>query len=413
MTSIPKSRVSGFIRVVTLVLSCFLVLSEAITGFLLANGSSIYSVSAALKGTLFVLVILYLLLENPRELGFPSLLAFILFSVSAIQTMLDGGRSISGLYNLTKVLLPFFVLPFCHNILSGKHERPATIRNLRGIRNVLLVNSVVFFLNIAAGIFGYGYATYRDGVGISGYFYAGNEVSGLYIVCYAFLLLYLSTKNARWPIVAASLILSSAGLLIGTKTAILSAGVIPLAVYVFVSRSQMSRRDRAIIDVFLVGVASAGVLLAVDLLSFAGITDRLTFIYRNQGFLGLIFANRLDVLSSAMFVGNDLHPVRMLLLGLGQHLLQDTIGKGSVEIDIIDLFFWYGMAGLVIAMSWTALTVRLLCARKRYAFFSGILLSYLLIVSSFSGHIMISGMLAFPLPYLVAYLSRIKPKKVI
>jgi hypothetical protein len=272
---------------------------------------------------------------------------------------------------------------------------------------------VVFFLNIAAGIFGYGYATYRDGVGISGYFYAGNEVSGLYIVCYAFLLLYLSTKNARWPIVAASLILSSAGLLIGTKTAILSAGVIPLAVYVFVSRSQMSRRDRAIIDVFLVGVASAGVLLAVDLLSFAGITDRLTFIYRNQGFLGLIFANRLDVLSSAMFVGNDLHPVRMLLLGLGQHLLQDTIGKGSVEIDIIDLFFWYGMAGLVIAMSWTALTVRLLCARKRYAFFSGILLSYLLIVSSFSGHIMISGMLAFPLPYLVAYLSRIKPKKVI
>lgn len=82
---------------------------------------------------------------------------------------------------------------------------------------MLKINAVVFFLNIFFGILGFGYSTYGSGVGVKGFFYAGNEI---FLILLSVVTIFLIHRKAgAFWLYMVSLFFA---ILIGTKTALLA-----------------------------------------------------------------------------------------------------------------------------------------------------------------------------------------------
>ena len=98
-------------------------------------------------------------------------------------------------------------------------------------------NSIVFILNIFLGTLGLGYSTYSYGVGVKGFFYAGNEIFLILLSITVFYLLKNPRNNKTKFIYIISLILA---VLIGTKTAMLAVLLICLLNYYLVMSKKIS-----------------------------------------------------------------------------------------------------------------------------------------------------------------------------
>src|SRR5690554_5044008 len=57
-------------------------------------------------------------------------------------------------------------------------------------------NLIVLIVNLVLGVFGIGYAQYSGGIGSVGFFYAGNEVSGVMICLFMPILFYVYYKKS-------------------------------------------------------------------------------------------------------------------------------------------------------------------------------------------------------------------------
>lgn len=85
------------------------------------------------------------------------------------------------------------------------------------IYKLLFINTAVFFSNILLGIFGFGYSTYGYGIGIKGFFYAGNEI---FLILLSTTVFFLLCKRKYIPLLYLISVVTS--ILIGTKTAMLA-----------------------------------------------------------------------------------------------------------------------------------------------------------------------------------------------
>ena len=132
-----------------------------------------------------------------------------------------------------KMLTPFIVFSFC-KIVSEVFPRLFN----HYVFYALKLNFLAIVVNLMLGIFGYGYKSYaigEDGVGINGFYVAGNELGGAIVVLFGFMLHYfwVYRKNYYYFFAAFTLF---CGLIVSTKSAILSVLLLCLAIPLFNER---------------------------------------------------------------------------------------------------------------------------------------------------------------------------------
>ena len=96
----------------------------------------------------------------------------------------------------------------------------------------------------------------------------------------------------------------------------------------------------------------------------------------------------------------------MLLFGVGQSGVDSLVGKGSIEIDVIDLFLWYGVAGFIyyfVLVTWILRLSARNFLRSEFPYAPGVLVTSAVLVlqSATAGHVVVSGMLGIPWAALV------------
>jgi hypothetical protein len=298
-----------------------------------------------------------------------------------------------------KLISPVLLYFYFEGVLAGGPQYR------RVIERILIVSSVVFLANILLGLMGYGFSTY-DGeisdtsVGIKGFFYAGNEVTSVFLVLVAFIQSRYAGRG--WKMWLAIVVCLVIGLTIATKTAILGSVILCFGVPLLLNDPGKRRFFIAKFGLLLSLPILTVYLLAGDsAFSFSqNLVDRIIYVYQKQGIVGVVLSSRdaylADMWRMSFSNVSSFETLVAAIFGHGVSYYADVM-KYSSELDFADVFFWNGYLGVLVLFSGIALASY--HAVRNYlstGYFDGkviLLLNVLLLaVANIGGHIFTSGM---------------------
>lgn len=254
---------------------------------------------------------------------------------------------------------------------------------------ILNFNTYVLIANILLILIGLGFSNYSDeGVTTTkGFFYAGNELSGLFILLCPIFLFHVATHGStdKMKFWLSFLTITVASFLLGSKTAIVGT----LVLNIIVIKKYLSKQGQAwlfycgIIIIFIFTV-----IQGVQLVEQWDLWQRWSYFYESGGIEKVIFSDR-DVYwteeKSEIIDGGLLY----ILLGLG--------GNRTVEMDIHDTFLNYGVLGLVIVYGFYFFIIKKVYALRKEQDLARLVFVvdiFFLFFSCFAGHMIFSGMAA-------------------
>lgn len=249
----------------------------------------------------------------------------------------------------------------------------------RHIYKIIKFNFIVLICNILLGLLGIGYGTYRE-FGSKGFFYAGNETSGV-LLTLAPIILYIAIKKYKIKslqfIVIMAICLISA-VLLGTKSALLGFFVI-----LFYITWKYSKIKKMYILSFITCITTAVCYYIYNHFSF--VLDRFTFAYekKDMGWMALL-SGRDQFYKTNMTEFYNSNPIARFF-GLG-------MPDKAIEIDFFDFLFIGGYLAMFLLI-----TLWIISLRKSYKkgeipsliFFTNLLL---IGISFVAGHIYSSAM---------------------
>ncbi|WP_222116022.1 O-antigen ligase family protein [Algoriphagus algorifonticola] len=375
-------------------------LVDCFNGLLMRIGIGI-SISQLYKIGLLAGMLLFLL--GRRPIAFLAAFGLILFFLIPLlfKSLLSGDTSTfvgNFGYNLKLILFPVSFLFFSNLELSRE--------NLKAYwKSFAWFNFILIAFNIFLGVLGVGYSQYDSpegqGIGGRGFFFAGNEVAGIFLlfsgVCW-----YL-TKNlngiSRFLFFLLLLVL---GVLNTSKTAILGiiliVGLIEVPKF-FTKRMSLGRflglLSLPLLVIGLVGIIYWGI-------QATGLIDRIAFFYDKLDLLTFILSGRNQMVQGALTFYPSMYSFWDYLFGVGNQEFLKLMGiyhgnPHTIEIDFFDLLFMNGFLGLSLVLGifvWA--TFRSLTQKQSKSPIWAINL-VLLFVSFMAGHIFNSAMLGISL----------------
>lgn len=346
----------------------FLLLIDSINGFF-ANQGTALPISSLYKFVLLAALIFRLLkFKSLSPFGYIIYIAvlFLYYSLYDFSLFSDSFSFIS------RFLIIIFLYEYLV-ILIRKYDIS------RFIYKIIKFNFVVLICNILLGLMGIGYGTYHE-FGSKGFFYAGNETSGVLltltpIVLYIALKKY-SVKSIKFLVII--LLCLTAAILLGTKSALL--GMFVILLYIVWKYSKINK----IYIISFVGLIIAGACYYIyNYFSF--IVERFMFAFekREMGWMALL-SGRDVFLAENM---EEFYNSNLILNSLGMGIPQKMI-----EIDFFDFLYISGYIGASILFLLWIINIRR--SQKKgeipsLIFFTNILL---IGVSFIAGHIYSSAM---------------------
>ena len=403
-------------KLVFLQLSLYLAV-DSINGFMMLGLGIDSSLSALYKSILLIVLLMYLCVFLPRRMLFvlAAICALSLGEIASIFLLDTNGSKISFLFqHILKVLTPLILLFFL--IDRSKKDRLFFARILA----VIQINGLVFVCNMLAGVFGFGFSTYGQGgenmIGSKGYFYAGNEISALLVVFCAFYLARAYLKNKLQFVVFAILSLSI-GLLVSTKTSMLAVILLTFLIPILYERRRLFLLNNvpSIIFVVTLTVVLIQALVIFDAFKNAPVYSRFLFFFERHGVVGLLLSGRDTFIAELWMLFSQKNIFLGFFFGNGVSYYADFT-KYSVEMDLLDMFFWHGLSGIaLVVVTFFYLSHRSWAnySDDNYPYARTIFTTNLMLlaISNFSGHIFTSGMLAFIWPCFVM-LAYYDPRRV-
>lgn len=277
---------------------------------------------------------------------------------------------------------------------------------------ILNFNFFVLGVNIMAGIAGLGYASYSSsegGIGVNGYFAAGNELGAVLVILSSYALSRTYVLGLR-PYFFMSMLTVSIGFLISTKTSILSSVALVFLLPVVIQGRQYFKPTNTKIIISIVGFSALvlGVFTAIEFLKELGLWKRLIWLYEEHGLLRVILSGR-DEFAQELFNIFSEHGFFSWMFGLGSATLYNhwLPVKPFAEIDPVDVLITFGFIGLLVTSAiYLYLLKEALSAwkKRRSPMTSAAILTYfvLLGLAFTSGHVWLSGMLG---PFLALILG--------
>jgi len=258
---------------------------------------------------------------------------------------------------------------------------------------------VVFITNIILGLFGLGYYAYGQygiNIGIIGFFYAGNEVSILFMCLYY----YIITGVHKLPRSVIYALFFIVAFLISTKTGIIAALVLSFFDYYY----RLSRTRRTFFILLLPIIA----LVLFQVISFliekfqpefysfmhSKILSRLSG--KNANVLDVLLSGRIRYLKANYTLWKESFSLTNFLFGTGM-----LFTSRPAEIDAFDTLFYHGVI-LFTILSLFYVYMIVLSLRKRNRRLT--LFNVLYLIISFSaGHIWFSVTAGLFYAYINAY----------
>ncbi len=260
-------------------------------------------------------------------------------------------------------------------------------------------------LNFVFAAMGMGQNTYNTGggktAGSTGFIYAGNELGPTFLVIFGFALHKVWNDRSRSLYVLLAVITVGCGLTVATKTTMLAALILVVMIPIVNERQNLFRFTKFKAKLILPIVVALIVLIIslFEILDQIGLLGRFQFFYEKRGLIGIIWSNRDMFIAEAMSI--YIHQSSTVEQFFGQGIaigLKHSVGKGSAEVDFVDVLVWFGFIGLSLCLTFylflislsVKLTVRALSVHAPVIFLVN---SLLFLLSVLSGHIWISGTL--------------------
>lgn len=352
-------------------------LFDTINGFFLNSGENI-PISSFMKMVLILLVVIRLC---ERKTIISVILVFLYVAFLNLYFSLLIPEMLSETFNhlfkfLSAILIFLYIKKQILTFPYLTHER---------IKRTFTVSFSVLLINLFCGILGLGYAQYSGGIGSRGFFYAGNEVSGVTLIIFSYIL-FRSMKlygESSFHYVSVSFLLLFLSIILVTKTAIL--GTLA-TIFILSDKRKNGRKKKLFKTLSILVLVFIGSYYAIEQ---TGILSRWQYMYDKGGVLTLLLSNRDSYLieESVEYIQSG---VLGWFLGLG--------GNRSVEMDPFDVLFNYGILGFLLVYTfYSSLWFKAKKMERKggypYASLALYVDALLLIVSCFSGHIIFSGMI--------------------
>jgi len=312
----------------------FYLLIDTLTGMSLMTAG----ISFSIPYKLFVIVLMIIVIGLYNQTDFLiilSLLAWLVLSMTVMLLTESKTFSIAVQTCIKLISVIVFYLYFKSYLQFEKHS-------YKYLKNIILVNAFVFFANIFAGILGFGYSTYGYGVGIKGFFFAGNEI---FLILLAITFLLIKNKSKRFRIVVGCIALLFS-ILIGTKTAMLA-----LLILLLVNAYKNLNKVWKILVIILIPVLILGFIYLFNTV-LANLPIFSTIIYnfeRNKkvtgSIVGALLSGRIDFLNNNLNYFNQQTDLLHSLFG-GNSYYNDK----NVEIDFFDALILNGGVMAVIIL---------------------------------------------------------------
>ena len=213
------------------------------------------------------------------------------------------------------------------------------------------------------------------------YFYVGNELVNIFVLVLPIGFLYLKDKK-RIYLLGYLILVFLMMLLLGTKTMYLS--FLFVIGYFLFKKREMFKKYLVIILILLLLLPQSSlyknIKTSLEYYNIQKLSDLFTF----QNIDNVIYSNRLSFVYN-LHENYQKEDISGKLFGMGR---QKIMTMKDAEIDIFDIFYSIGILGLMIYLAFFAFVINKAKLKGIYAY----LFWLLILISLFSGHVLLSPM---------------------
>ncbi|HLS29339.1 MAG TPA: O-antigen ligase family protein [Flavobacteriaceae bacterium] len=370
---------------------------DMINGILLKEGIE-FPISIGQFYKLFVIFLIFIRLCVRPKLDFLLLLGtLILFTIPSIfQFFSNDDYSLRIIFDdfikTSKYISVFLVLIYFQRIFTFPRKKTRSL-----VKSWLVFSYLVFAINILLKYLGLGFPMYDyDNTGTTGFFYAGNEISALFLVLYGIIAYHLyEIKKAKTWFFMFFLFNLFLGITITSKTAML--GIILVTLLILANPENLKRISLRKIMIWITSIVlliPLTVYIAYELLKDSLIMHRIDYFYNKWDLTTFIFSERNLRVKEMIPIYKKDWTIWEKIIGGGQYFYENQLGN-IIEIDFLDIFFAYGIIG---ALIFTVVIIGLFLKgflqiknRFPYARLALLMLFVLVLESSIAGHVFNSG----------------------
>lgn len=385
-------------QLASLMMSLYL-LTDMLSGFSIIYLGVDIKASFIYKMPLFILI-LFLIASFNCTL-FCQLLALILlmFIGPFFQFYLHGKLEyfIFDFSSAIKILTPIFIF-----FLYREWYKYTPDLALKSTHTILKYGFIILSFNFIIGMLGFGKSTYvtgeDGGIGTTGLIMAGNEVGGVFVVAFGYMLHYFWNKKSKKEYILLALFTIFCGVSITTKTAIFAAFLVVFFIPIVNERHRLYKMTLLKLQMFtpLLVITVAAIILILEILHSLGLYDRVMHAYNQTDILTTLLSGRnLYVRDSLGLVVNSSGLFEQVF-GQGIALSFNTVKAGISEVDSVDTYISFGLVTLLFVVSFYVFllykahqqTVEGKCFFSPFVLLASFIL---LLLSQLSGHIWASG----------------------
>lgn len=370
------SQRHAFEIIIILMLGGYLFI-DSLNGFLVQNLGLPNLLSAGYKQAFLLLLLVFAFRFEPKRCVIATSILLLVFIWAILRFLLiDNLDSLYAFQEAIKVSYLFILVTILTRVSLLNHHAASRI---------FLFSTLVILFNIFSTLVGIGQNTYGD-FGAKGFFYAGNAVSGVIVICASYFLVKQHQKSYV-IFVLTSVFFMLLALLIGTKSGFLGVAIATIMVVML----YFDVRSLLLVSVIAL-LGAIGIFLFWDLIQQNPLYHRIVYFYQSGGIERVIFSGR-DVKLNVVWPIISSGEIAPFLLGYDFKELS-LGGVTRVEFDWIDMQINFGFVGsMIVYLGYLGLFFYLMSLPKNTMVNTAIIsFVVLLLISIIAGHVMYNGM---------------------
>lgn len=339
-----KSTINSILLILLFYIISLFPIIDSLNGYYLNLGKNIVLGQITRMIFLSLILILFFLNYNSKikkNIIWMSIFLVLIFFSIMFQKVFPSYSDVKINY---LVSIKFLTLVFSIEGLVGLAKMKIIKYNY--IKSLIYINSLLISLLILVPyVLGIGFNIYSDGSGFKGFYYAQNELTGVLIMLYSYVVIDTVKELNIRKICTIILLLITCLLMSSKSSLILCVGITisGLIVYFYLNRIRIKLK---------VCIFTLIIFILLILLAFFSFKDVIEDFLMRQSYLykffeGNIFtyltSNRTGLLENSFsnFKNSDFMFIRALFGNAGESF-------PPVEMDFFDLYFYFGILGLII-----------------------------------------------------------------
>lgn len=370
----------------------FCILVDFLSGLFLLSFNIDTKLSMLYKASILLLCLIYIALSSFMTFILVFLSVIWVYFVVTLNYFVLDSNAIFFEFTLAFKILAFPVL-FCFVYLLQRDQNKLFCSS---VGNLLTFGYFVIVANVISGYFGFGFRTYESSqVGFKGYFFAGNELSAVFMVFSTYVIQKYAIRASLYKYFLLAAFNLFIGVSIGTKAGIIYSLLSPLVIFAISNRYNHKRNVQFLLVVSVFVVISLSSLFVV--ISDLQVVEKLLYNFSSGGFVHLLLSGRdfwLETIYANLQSSNFIYHY---IFGYGSSFISPLIGKNIVEIDPVDVYLIFGVFALLyfVAFSFVSLYIPFKNLRSKHSPGVFVLNLALFLFAIIAGHVWTSGMLPF------------------